>query len=118
MGAGKPERALKATWIGAAMAFALAEAVGLLAALFPYAWLTVFDSNPAMQAAGAQYLRIVGPTYGFFGLGIVLYFASQGAGKLLWPVIGNIVRLLIALAGGWLAIHYWNSRTGLISWSY
>ena len=113
MGAGKPERALKATWIGAAMAFALAEAVGLLAALFPYAWLTVFDSNPAMQAAGAQYLRMVGPTYGFFGLGIVLYFASQGAGKLLWPVIGNIVRLLIALAGGWLAIHYWNSLAGV-----
>ena len=60
-----------------------------------------------------RYLSIVGPVYGFFGLGIVLYFASQGAGKLLWPVLGNIVRLIVALAGGWLAIHYWNSLTGV-----
>ena len=68
-----------------------------------------------MLEAGAHYLRIVGPAYGFFGLGIVLYFASQGAGKLLWPVIGNIVRLAIALAGGWAAIHYWNSLTGVFA---
>ena len=113
IGAGQRERALKATWIGAAMSFALAECVGLWAALFPHAWLRLFDSDPAMLDAGAHYLRIVGPTYGFFGLGIVLYFASQGAGKLLWPVIGNIVRLGIALAGGWLAIRAWNSLTGV-----
>ena len=84
-----------------------------MAALFPHAWLRLFDTDPAMLEAGAHYLRIVGPTYGFFGLGIVLYFASQGAGKLLWPVIGNIVRLAIALAGGWLAIQTWNSLTGV-----
>ena len=113
MGAGLRERALKATWIGAAMSFAMAECVGLWAALFPHAWLRLFDNDPAMLEAGAHYLRIVGPTYGFFGLGIVLYFASQGAGKLLWPVIGNIVRLGIALAGGWLAIRVWNSLTGV-----
>ena len=113
IGAGRPERALHATWVGAAMSFAIAEAVGLLAALFPQAWLGLFDSDPAMLAAGTNYLRIVGPTYGFFGLGIILYFASQGAGKLFWPVVGNIVRLLVALAGGWAAIYFWNSLTGV-----
>lgn len=115
IGAGQRERALKATWIGAAMSFAMAECVGLWAALFPHTWLRLFDTDPAMLEAGAHYLRIVGPTYGFFGLGIVLYFASQGAGKLLWPVIGNIVRLAIALVGGWLAIQYWNSLTGVFA---
>ena len=113
IGAGQRERAMRATWVGAALSFAIAESVGLVAALFPHAWLRLFDTDPAMLEAGAHYLRIVGPTYGFFGVGIVLYFASQGAGKLLWPVIGNIVRLAIALAGGWLAIHYWNSLTGV-----
>lgn len=113
IGAGQRERALKATWTGAAMSFAMAECVGLCAALFPHAWLGLFDTDPAMLAAGAQYLRIVGPAYGFFGLGIVLYFASQGAGKLLWPVIGNIVRLAVALAGGWLAIRMANSLVGV-----
>ena len=113
IGAGQRERALKATWIGAAMSFAMAECVGLWAALFPHVWLGLFGADPAMLETGAHYLRIVGPCYGFFGLGIVLYFASQGAGKLLWPVIGNIARLTVALGGGWLAIRYFNSLAGV-----
>ena len=113
IGAGQRERAMKATWIGAALSFAIAESVGLVAAMFPHAWLRLFDTDPAMLETGAHYLRVVGPAYGFFGVGIVLYFASQGAGRLLWPVIGNIVRLVVALAGGWLAVQHWNSLTGV-----
>ncbi len=106
MGAGQHERALKATWIGAAMAFTLTEVIGLAAAFFPRAWLSLFGTDPAMLDAGTQYLQIVGPLYGFFGVGLVLYFASQGAGRLLWPVLGNIARLLVAALGGWLAIRW------------
>lgn len=105
IGAGQRERALRATWIGAAIAFAMTEAIGLWAAAYPAAWLSLFNTEPAMIEAGSQYLRIVGPWYGFFGLGLVLYFASQGAGRLLWPVLGNIARLMVAVAGGWLALH-------------
>jgi hypothetical protein len=36
----------------------------------------------------------------------VLYFASQGAGRLFWPVGGNIARLVVAAVGGWLAIRW------------
>ena len=109
IGAGQHERALRATWAGAAMAFVLAEAIGLAAALYPRPWLMLFGSDPAMLDAGAQYLRVVGPFYGFFGVGLVLYFASQGAGRLLWPVIGNIARLAVAGIGGWLALR-WSGR--------
>lgn len=105
IGAGQRERALRATWIGAAMAAALTEAIGLCAAAFPRAWLSLFDSEPAMIEAGTQYLRVVGPVYGLFGLGLTLYFASQGAGRLRWPVLANIARLTVAAAGGWLALH-------------
>ena len=105
IGAGQRERALRATWIGAAIAFAMTEAIGLWAAAYPAAWLSLFNTEPAMIEAGSQYLRIVWPWYGFFGLGLVLYFASQGAGRLLWPVLGNIARLVVAVAGGWLALH-------------
>ena len=105
IGAGQRKRALRATWIGAAIAFAMTEAIGLWAAAYPAAWLSLFNTEPAMIEAGSQYQRIVGPWYGFFGLGLVLYFASQGAGRLLWPVLGNIARLVVAVAGGWLALH-------------
>jgi Na+-driven multidrug efflux pump len=106
IGAGQRERALQATWTGAAIVFVVTEAIGLWAAAFPHAWLSLFDSDPKMLEAGALYLRAVGPTYGFFGLGLILYFASQGAGKLLWPVIGNLARLLVAALGGWLALQW------------
>ena len=63
-----------------------------------------------MQAAvglidvGSRYLYAVGPFYGLFGLGLALYIASQGAGRLLWPLLANLVRLGIAAGGGWLAL--------------
>lgn len=113
IGAGQRERALRATWVGAALAFVLTEAIGLAAALFPRPWLALFDSDPAMIDAGARYLQVVGPFYGFFGLGLVLYFASQGAGKLLWPVVGNAARLAVAAAGGWLALR-WGGGLGIV----
>jgi putative MATE family efflux protein len=106
IGAGQRERALRAAWTGAALAFAMTEAIGLLAATFPRVWLSMFDTDPAMLDAGSRYLHAVGPVYGFFGLGLVLYFASQGAGRLQWPVMGNVLRLLVAAGGGWLALRW------------
>ena len=104
IGAGHRERALRTAWIGAGIAFVLTEAIGLCAAAFPTAWLSLFDSNPQMLAAGSAYLRTVGPFYGMFGLALALYFASQGAGRLLWPLIGNLTRLAIAALVGALAL--------------
>jgi putative MATE family efflux protein len=109
IGAGQRERALRAAWIGAALAFAMTQAVGLWAAAFPHSWLRLFSDDPEMLEAGTLYLRSLGPVYGFFGLGLVLYFASQGAGRLKWPVIGNIVRLIVAALGGWLALRWGGS---------
>jgi putative MATE family efflux protein len=111
IGAGQRERALRATWTGAAIVFAFTEAIGLWAAAFPHAWLSLFNSDPQMLEAGALYLRAVGPTYGFFGLGLILYFASQGAGRLLWPMLGNLARLLVAALGGWLALQWGGGLT-------
>jgi Na+-driven multidrug efflux pump len=82
--------------------------------MWPQAWLGLFGDDPAMIAAGTAYLRGVGPTYGFFGLGLALHFASQGAGKLLWPLLAGLLRLIIAVGGGWLAL----SLTGSLGWVF
>ena len=111
IGAGHRERALRATWAGAAIAFTLTETIGLAAALFPRRWLSLFGNDPAMLDAGTHYLQVVGPLYGFFGVGLVLYFASQGAGRLLWPVLGNLARLAVAGVGGWLALRWGGQLT-------
>src|SRR5262249_7557588 len=99
IGAGARERALQTAWVGAAIAAGLCEAIGLGAATFPKAWLGLLDTDPAMLDVGIRYLRTVGPAYGLFGLGMALYFASQGAGRLLWPLLANLTRLIIAAGG-------------------
>lgn len=113
IGAGRRERALRAAWIGAAIAAALCELIGVAAALFPVAWLSLFDTDPAMLDAGTRYLHWVGPFYGVFGLGMGLYFASQGAGRLLWPLLANMARLVIAAVGGWFALYLGGGVSGV-----
>jgi Na+-driven multidrug efflux pump len=81
----------------------------------PRAWLSLFDTAPEMIDAGTRYLRIVGPAYGLFGLGMALYFASQGAGRLLWPLLANLARLVIAAGGGYLALRWSGSLTGVFT---
>jgi putative MATE family efflux protein len=114
IGASQPDRALRIAFIGGAAAFILTEAIGLSAAIWPNAWLSLFGSEPDMLRAGSAYLRVVGPFYGFYGLGFALYFASQGAGRLLWPLLAGLLRLVIAAGGGWCALHF----TGSLSWLF
>jgi putative MATE family efflux protein len=115
IGAGRRERALRTAWIGGIVAAGLSEVIGLCAAAFPRAWLSLFGTDPAMLEAGSRYLHTVGPFYGFFGLGLALYFASQGAGRLLWPLFANCIRFVIAVGGGWLALQWTGGLSGIFA---
>ena len=86
----------------------------MTAAFWPTAWLGLFGHDPHMLATGTAYLRLVGPAYGFFGLGLSLYFASQGAGRLFWPLFAGLLRMLVAIGGGWLALR----MTGSLEWLF
>ncbi len=114
VGAGQQRRALRIAFAGGAIAFAITEAIGVAAALWPHAWLVRFSTDPGVLAAGTSYLRIVGPAYGFFGLALALYFASQGAGRLFWPLSAGFLRMLVAIGGGWLALRL----TGSLHWLF
>lgn len=115
IGAGQTARALDIALVGAALAFLITEAVGIAAALYPQAWLSLFSSEPEMIAVGSAYLRVVGPAYGFFGLGMALYFASQGAGRLFWPLAGGFLRVALALGGGYAALRMTGSLTAVFA---
>lgn len=113
VGAGDMKRARRVAWIGAACTFVIAEAIGVAAAAWPNAWLELFGHDPVMLASGAAYLRAVGPFYGFLGLGMALYFSSQGAGKLGWPLFAGIVRMTCAVGGGYLILRVTGSLGAL-----
>ena len=114
IGAGNRQRSLRIAFIGGAIAFAITEAIGIAAAIWPRAWLALFSAEPGVIETGSAYLRMVGPFYGFFGLALALYFASQGAGKLFWPLSAGFLRMLVALGGGWLALRL----TGSLGWLF
>ena len=103
IGAGQIARARRISWVSAAIGVAITEVIGLAAAAFPEVWIGLFSEDPTILETGALYLRIVGPTYGFFGLGLMLYFTSQAAGRVFWPVMAGTVRMLVAGFGTWIA---------------
>ncbi len=50
-------------------------------------------------------MRIVAPTFALFGLGLALYFAAQGAGRVLPALLAGVCAFTISVGGGWLEIH-------------
>jgi putative MATE family efflux protein len=106
IGAGQIKRAERIAWVAALFAAGVTELLGLFVAIFPQAWLMLFSDNPEVLAAGSIYFRSVAPFYGVVGLGMLLYFAGQGASRVMWPVLGGTVRLFIAAGIGWSVVVY------------
>jgi len=104
LGAGNVERARRAALINALMVAAALETIGLIVAFMPTAWLGIFTSDAEVLAVGSRYLRVVAPTYAFIAIGLELYFAGQGAGKVGWPLLAGFVRLLITGTGAMLVL--------------
>ena len=104
IGAGNAARAKRIAYTGAALASAFCLAIGVTVALAPRLWVSLFSADPGVLEAGSAYLRIVGPFYPFIGVGVALYFASQGATKVGWPVLAGTARLVIVVTGGLAAV--------------
>lgn len=101
IGAGHIARARKVAWIAGGVATLMVGILGLAVAAAPGWWSGLFTSDPAVRDAADVYLRWVGPFFGIFSLGLALYFASQGSGKILRPVFAATLRLAVIAFGGW-----------------
>jgi putative MATE family efflux protein len=99
-GAGDFGRVRRLTRAGAALGAGACGLVGGSAALFPWAWMGLFTSDPAVARFGGAYLVRVGPAYAFLGLGLALYFAAQGRRRTAQPLLATLTRLLVAGALG------------------
>jgi putative MATE family efflux protein len=105
-GAQQYDRARRIAWTGAATIALTCGSVGLIVAVHPSIWLGLFSTDPEVERLGAMYLRIVGPVYVCFGLGLGLFFVSQGFGRGFTAMIANGARLFVS-AGAGLAAVYW-----------
>lgn len=107
IGANNVTRAQSIGWTGGLTASVLAGFVGVVLAAIPDWWIPLFTDNREVFEAAKSYMQIVGPAYAFLGLGLSLYFASQGAGAMRWPVLATIARFGLAVGGAIvLAFHF------------
>jgi Na+-driven multidrug efflux pump len=105
-GARQYRRARKIAWTGAGTVAVTCAAIGIFFAVFPRLWLGLFSDADDIIGLGTAYLRVVGPIYGLYGLGMGLYFATQGFGNALLAVAANAVRLLVGGACALIAVHW------------
>jgi Na+-driven multidrug efflux pump len=101
IGAGLVARARRVAWTAGATAGLIIGLVGLVVAIKPALWVSLFAADPGVTAAAHSYFAWAGPMFGFFGIGASLYFASQGAAKVIGPVLASTLRLLMVGIGGW-----------------
>ena len=101
MGAGQVERARRVAWTaGGVSAFNLGL-IGAVVTLAPDLWARMFTQDEVVLGFARQYLVTAGPSFAFFGLGLTLYFASQGAGQVIGPVLAGTARLVLVAGAGY-----------------
>jgi Na+-driven multidrug efflux pump len=105
-GAQQYGRARRIAWSGASTIALICGALGLIVAVRPGIWLGLFSADAEVARLGTTYLRIVGPIYICFGLGLALFFVCQGYGRGFTAMLANAARLLVS-AGAGLAAVYW-----------
>ncbi len=97
LGAGRPDRAERATWLSTGLMASLGLVVSLLMWFIPELLLGFFTADPAVVARGVPYLKILAPCQAFTALEIVLNGAFSGAGDTLPPSIISVTVSLLRL---------------------
>jgi Na+-driven multidrug efflux pump len=101
IGAGKIARARKIAWTAAALSFVSVGAIASIIGIFPDLWVSLFTNDASVREASRQYLSTAAPCYAFIGLAMSMYFSSQGAAKVIGPVLAQSARLVFIVAGSW-----------------
>jgi putative MATE family efflux protein len=110
LGAQKPDRAAKSVWMAGHSNAVFLLLVAVTFIFFPESLLRIFSDDPAVVAYGVDAMRFISYGYVFYGYGMVLAQAFNGAGDTYTPTVLNLLcfwALQIPLAYG-LAM-----RTGL-----
>lgn len=104
IGSNAVARARRVAWTAGALAAGALALIGAVVIAVPNLWSGLFVDDPAVLDAANLYLRIAGLGYPFFGIGLCLYFASQGAGRVGGPIAAQTLRLVIVAIGGFLLL--------------
>ena len=101
VGAGRIARARRVAWTAGFVSFVAVGGIATFIAIFPDVWVNLFTDDASVRDASRAYLSTAAPMYAFIGLASSMYFSSQGAAKVVGPVMAQTARLLFIGTGGW-----------------
>jgi putative MATE family efflux protein len=89
LGANQPERAERSAWAVGKVNLWLMGTVSILLIVFPSVFIRLFIDEPGVIKSGVMSLRIISTGFIFYGLGMVMVQAINGAGDTVTPTIIN-----------------------------
>ncbi|MEQ1747275.1 MAG: MATE family efflux transporter [Saprospiraceae bacterium] len=118
LGAGFPERAEKSVWRAAYFNMIFMAIVGVTYLIGAPFFIGLFTTDPETLKAGSMALRIIAAGYVFYGYGMILAQALNGAGNTRTPTILNFVCFwLIEMPLAWLLALHWEWGQGGVYYS-
>jgi len=105
VGAGRAEHASRYVRAACLLIVGVLAVASALLWCWPSLWLGIFTDDPGIHAVGSTYFRIVGPSYPFVGLSMVLAFAFQGLGRATAPLVVMATRVPVVLAVALWCVH-------------
>jgi Na+-driven multidrug efflux pump len=91
LGAGHPERAEQSAWRAGYFNMIFMATVGVTYLLFAPFFIRLFTTEPVAVEAGSLALRILAGGYVFYGYGMILSQAINGAGDTSTPTVLNFI---------------------------
>jgi putative MATE family efflux protein len=133
LGAKEFARAEKSVWLTARYNAIFMSCVMVLFLFFPHPIIRIFTADESIVKFGAQALQIIGSAYVFYGIGMVMTQALNGAGDTRTPTIINFVcfwlfqipfayflsiGLHLESTGAFIAIPVTETMIALVSWYF
>jgi putative MATE family efflux protein len=91
LGARKPERAEKSVWLAGHSNAIFLTAVAVIFIVFPEFLIRIFTDDQTVIPYGVNALRYISYGYAFYGYGMVMAAAFNGAGDTYTPTVINLI---------------------------
>jgi putative MATE family efflux protein len=112
LGAGQVGRAEKAIWAVSLINFIGMGLIGAVLSIWPHYFVSFFSNDALVIENGAMALRIISYGFAFYGLGMVMTQAFNGAGDTRTPTFVNIIAFwMIEIPLGW----FLSTQTSMLS---
>ncbi len=133
LGAGNPDRASRSVLLTARYNAIFMAGVMLLFILFASPIISIFSTEPEVHRIGVQSLQIIGTGYIFYGIGMVMIQALNGAGDTRTPTWINFAGFWLfqvpfayllakvfnlGITGAFIAIPVAETLIALVAWYY